>query len=221
MGTLRRTGFAAVLLLAAVLSSAGAHLPELDRFIDYGRRALEKGDVAAATAASDLLLLDEVKVYLGKAEPERHALVREALRAWEQALGDEVRFVEVDASQAQVRFAWTDKVVFEGQHVGGTASWKRAVQRSGSQVRMVLSGEIELSRVAPRGNLLNCDQQMQVALHEVGHILGLDDSRERGEAMSPLDLARPVPRITRGDLDALRSVRTRAQELRLAARSSR
>ena len=37
--------------------------------------------------------------------------------------------------------------------------------------------------------------------------------------MSPLDMARPVPAITKADLDALRSVRAKAYQLRLNARA--
>lgn len=219
MGTFRRTGFAALLLFAALAARAGAPLPEIDQFLAYGQKALESGDAAAAEAASKAVLLDEVRYTFGPGTAEHHAVARAAMTSWEQALDGEVRFVEVAPENAQITFSWQSAVGHEGNHVGGLATWRRAVQRKGSQVRAVYTAEIALSTVAPTGTVLNRDQLMQCALHEVGHVLGLDDCRDRGEVMSPLDMARPVPAITKADLDALRSVRAKAYQLRLNARA--
>lgn len=218
MGKLR-LGLVAMALLAAVWTPAGAPLPELDRFLSYGNKALESGDAVAAEAASKAILLDEVRFTLGPASPERQAIARAAMRSWEQALDGEVRFVEVAPSAAQLTFEWKPAVGHEGNHVGGLATWRRAVQRRGSECRAVYTAQIELSITAPDGTALNRDQMMQCALHEVGHILGLDDCRERGEVMSPLDMAKPVPQITKADLDALRAIRAKAYSLRVSARA--
>lgn len=214
MGFLRLlTGWVFGYVLVAT-AHAGAYLPEMDRFLSYGQRAVDAGHIDAARAATDVILLGEVRYALADGPAEAREVLEAAMREWEVATDGEVQFVEVPAHQAQVTIGWANDLRFRNLEAGGVARWQRAVRRDGDAMRGEVSATIELRLRAPSGRRLNSDQLMQCALHEIGHILGLDDSSARGEAMGPLDLRRPITRLAEGDLTALRELRSRAWNLR-------
>ncbi|MCC7435555.1 MAG: matrixin family metalloprotease [Methanoregulaceae archaeon] len=214
MGFLRiLTGWVFGYVLVAT-AHAGAYLPEMDRFLSYGQRALDAGHMEAARAATDVILLGEVRYALAEGPSEAREVLKAAMREWEVATDGEVRFVEVPANEAQITIGWANELRFRSLEAGGVARWQRAVRRDGDGLRGEVSATIELRLRVPSGRRLNSDQLMQCALHEIGHILGLDDSSARGEAMGPLDLRRPITRLSDGDLSALRELRSRAWNLR-------
>jgi Zn-dependent peptidase ImmA (M78 family) len=50
--------------------------------------------------------------------------------------------------------------------------------------------------------------------HELGHVLGLDDSPFYGDIMGPLDLKHPVTDFEATELESLRAVRAEAEQVR-------
>lgn len=193
---------------------AGAHLPEMERFLSYGRRSIEAGHIEAARAATDVILLDEVRYSLGDGPSEAKEVLAEAMREWELATDGEIRFVEVPKHEAQITIGWMNDLRFRSMEAGGVARWQRSVRWDGDVMKGQVSATIDLRLRAPSGRKLNRDQLMQCALHELGHVLGLADSTSRGEAMGPLDLRRPITRLSAGDIEALRVLRSQAWELR-------
>jgi hypothetical protein len=100
--------------------------------------------------------------------------VRAAFQRWEDA-GVPVRFVfDADSSLAEVQFRW--RIQFEGERSGQTD-----LQWDGDG--HVTSGLITLATFDPKGQPLGVDDVRVMAIHEIGHLLGLDHSPDPGDIM--------------------------------------
>jgi hypothetical protein len=141
-------------------------------------------DIVAASSDSGLHRWDNrtvppVKVYLPAAtvanfQPAFLDAVRSAFQAWEQA-GVPVRFaLDADSTTAEVRFRW--RIQFEGERTGQTdLEW----DDDGRLTR----GVVTLATFDPKGQPLTVDDLRVIAMHEIGHLLGLDHSRDAGDLM--------------------------------------
>ncbi|HEV2750737.1 MAG TPA: matrixin family metalloprotease [Gemmatimonadales bacterium] len=115
--------------------------------------------------------------------------VRAAFQRWVEA-GVPVRFTfDADSSSAEVRFQW--RIQFEGEKSGQTdLQWDDEGKLTG--------GTVTLATFDPKGQPLGPDDVRVMALHEIGHLLGLDHSHDAGDIMyaqpkvrdlSPRDIA--------------------------------
>ena len=103
-------------------------------------------------------------------------IVRQALGEWER-LGPGIRFLEVlDTTGADIVIRWIPR--FDIDRAGqadltwdGTGRIKRA--------------DIKLAIISPGGRFLSSDKLRAIALHEVGHALGLPHSATAGDLMFP------------------------------------
>src|SRR5947209_2290606 len=156
-------------------------------------------DVVAASSDSGLHRWDNrmarpVRVYLTAAtvanfQPAFLDAVRSAFQAWEQA-GVPVRFaLDADSTSAEVRFLW--RIQFEGERTGQTDLEWDADGR-------LTSGVVTLATFDPKGQPLTPDDLRVMAMHEIGHLIGLDHSHDPGDLMyaapkvrelSPRDIA--------------------------------
>jgi predicted Zn-dependent protease len=100
--------------------------------------------------------------------------VRAAAARWEEA-GIPVRFdLDADSARAEVTVRW--KVQFEMDRTGQTdLTWD-------SEGRVV-SGLITIATFDPKGSALSPDDVRVVALHEIGHLIGLDHSADSTDIM--------------------------------------
>jgi len=100
--------------------------------------------------------------------------VRSAFQRWQEA-GVPVRFnLDADTSSAEVRVQW--RIQFEGERSGQTdVQW--------DQDGHVTGGVITLATFDPKGQPLGPDDLRVLAMHEVGHLLGLDHSPNVGDIM--------------------------------------
>ena len=156
-------------------------------------------DIVAASSDSGLHRWDNrtappVRVYLTAAtvanfQPAFLDAVRSAFQAWEQA-GVPVRFaLDADSASAEVRFLW--RIQFEGERTGQTdLEWDDDGRLKG--------GVVTLATFDPKGQPLTPDDLRVMAMHEIGHLLGLDHSPDPGDLMyarpkvrelSPRDIA--------------------------------
>jgi hypothetical protein len=156
-------------------------------------------DVVAASEDSMLHRWDNrvqrpVRVFLGPAtaanfQPSFLNAVRAAFARWEQA-GVPVRFdLDADSASAEVMFRW--KIQFEIERTGQTdLTW--------DQDGHLVSGTVTLATFDPKGQPLGPEEVRVVALHEVGHLIGLDHSSDSTDVMyaatrvrdlSPRDIA--------------------------------
>jgi hypothetical protein len=101
--------------------------------------------------------------------------VREAFESW-SATGIPVRFdFIVDSSSADVHVRFTDRLP---NGISGKTVWSR------DAMWWLVSGDIQLALVHPSGGIVNEAQMRAIALHEVGHLLGLDHASASDNIMA-------------------------------------
>lgn len=117
--------------------------------------------------------------------------VRSAFRTWEEVVP--VSFdVTADSADAEVRFGW--RVQFEIDRTGQTdLVWNGAGH--------VESGVVTLATFDPDGQPMGPEEIRLVALHEIGHLLGLDHSPDSGDVMFPVAT---TGRLSRRDIETAR-----------------
>jgi hypothetical protein len=100
--------------------------------------------------------------------------VRAAFERWQTA-GVPVRWnLDADSSSAEVRFVW--RIQFEIRRTGQTdLTW--------DQEGHLVSAVVALATFDPDGRPLTADDIRVVALHEIGHLIGLDHSADSTDIM--------------------------------------
>ena len=122
---------------------------------------------------------DPVRVYLppgtvANFHTEFLDAIRTAFRQWEQ-VGIPVSFdVNADSSRAEVTVRW--KIQFDIDRTGQTdLEW--------NQDGHILKAVVTIATFDPKGRPLESDDVGAIALHEVGHVLGLDHSPDSTDLM--------------------------------------
>ena len=125
---------------------------------------------------------DSVRVWIAPGEsvplwqPANRTMVRDAFHAWSSA-GAPVRFVFVsDSTHADVRVIWSDSLT------DGRAGQVTRFTDARGWVRSAL---VEMSTRNLGGGAQDSMTVRAVALHEVGHLLGLEHSRDERDVMAP------------------------------------
>jgi len=104
------------------------------------------------------------------------AAVRDAFSEW-ATTGIPLRFAYVgSARDADVRVKWTDHL----DHKTGSTTWR--TDRNG----WLISGDITLATHISDGHALDGRGMRAIALHEVGHALGMSHSIDSHDIMAPL-----------------------------------
>jgi hypothetical protein len=108
-------------------------------------------------------------------DPAFPASVRSAFQGW-QGSGVPVRFTFIDDSaRAEVRVRWVSR--FKTDESGRTVWWSNT--RS-----WITKADITLATHASDGAAQDAESLRAVALHEVGHLLGLDHCADSGNVMA-------------------------------------
>jgi hypothetical protein len=103
--------------------------------------------------------------------------VYHAFNEWEQA-GAPVRFTYVaDSTDAEVKVQWVDSF---DEPISGNTRWSR-----NSNFRIV-EARISLALRRHTGDALGTSAIRAMALHEIGHMLGLDHTADDSNIMTPL-----------------------------------
>lgn len=102
-------------------------------------------------------------------------LVREAFSTW-HAAGVPIYFsFTLDSTRAEIVVTWIDR--FEERMTGRTR-WAH------DRHQWIVGGSIELALHQPDGTLLDAAAVRAIALHEVGHLIGLDHTTSEANVMS-------------------------------------
>ena len=150
-------------------------------------------EVVAATGDSMLHRWDDrlrrpVRVYLATGtaanfQPQFLGAVGDAFQRWQEA-GVPVRWdLAADSAAAEVRFKW--KVQFEEERTGQTdLTW--------DQDGHLQTAIVTLATFDPKGHPLGTDEVRVIALHEIGHLIGLDHSSDTTDIMYPVTKVRDL-----------------------------
>lgn len=192
-----------------------------DRIYDHlsaANAAARYGNAAEATAYAEMVLLkrsirvniDDSGVPYFQRDNARQAFLNAVIN-WEEALGNQVRFAFVPLRDADVVVSYTDSMQFNSKEAAGTVRWTRQVMPLGAgQYDYAVRATMVLRTRTPRGEDMSYKQMLHTAGHELGHILGLDDTKRVGDLMGPLRLDRPIERATRDERDSLLAIRDQA-----------
>lgn len=107
--------------------------------------------------------------------PDFTSAVRDAFDTWTQ-VGIPVRFTFVrDSSSADISVRFVDQLT---NGISGKTVWSR------DDAHWLLSGDIQLAVAHPHGGSVTPPQMRAIALHEVGHLLGLDHTEHPDHIMA-------------------------------------
>jgi hypothetical protein len=144
-----------------------------------------------------------LRVFVHEAEslaawnPDFLPAVRDAFETWVQ-VGIPVRFTFVaDAAGADVQVAFVDRFA---NGISGKTVWSR------DGAYWLVSSTIDLAVTHPDGSTVTPPQMRAIALHEVGHLLGLDHTANPDDIMSARIRVRELSDADRATVRLLYSV---------------
>jgi hypothetical protein len=166
-------------------SRGNANAEDARRRIASGMEGTYIGELLAARDSAIARWPDRttrpLRVFVREAEvleswnPDFLPAVRDAFDTWTQS-GIPVRFSFVrDSASADITVRFVDKFA---NGISGKTVWSR----DGSH--WLLSSDIQLAVLHPNGGSVTAPQMRAIALHEVGHLLGLDHTENVDNIMS-------------------------------------
>ena len=196
-------------------------LPEIKQHLADGWAVLRRDPAMARAHAMAVLGSEDVTVEVDlRAVPADRrtacrAAVDGALEAWEESVGDgfQARRAQ-DGRRCAIVVRFQPEVRENGEPVAGYVNWKRTA--SSGEGRM--TGDVQVRTINLDGSPMPMRAMRHIVLHEMGHLLGLDDSSREGEAMGPLDVSHPVSMPTEAEASAVSELRADAEQLLRDAR---
>ncbi len=201
----------------------GRLLPDLPEHLEFAQKDMLHGQVQDALAHIGLILMDHATYHINfdTVPPEKQAectaAFRDAIAMWDRALGNGFELDEVPADQpAEINVTFQPEVKQAGSEVAGYVTWSRKVVggTDGTPIHMDFTADVRVRTIQPDGEQMLLEHMRHTSAHELGHVLGLDDSPFYGDIMGPLDLQHPVSDFESAELENLRAVRTQAEEVK-------
>lgn len=213
--------FAAFAPAKASDTFAAPVLPEIRQHLADGWACLQRDPEMARAHAMAVLGGQDVavEVDLTGVPANRRTACRSAvdgaLEAWEQSIGDDFHLRRAqDGQRCGIVVKFQPDVRERGEPVAGYVNWKRTTIDGEGR----MTGDVQVRTMNVDGEPMPMRAMRHIVLHEMGHLLGLDDSDRTGEAMGPLDVSRPVAVPTDAEASAVHDLRSDAERILRAAR---
>jgi predicted Zn-dependent protease len=201
-------------------SGPGALLREVREHLELAKRYATQGRADGALAHASVVIPDRqlrVRVDVSNVARSEQGLYRNALSSafamWETALGQRL-FVVSEMGDPDVTIEFKSDVSHNGVEVCGHSEWKRGVLNPDTNPTVVFTALVQVRMLKPNGRPLSFEQLRACAAHELGHVLGLDDSRHSGDLMGPMDFNRPAVYIRPEEVAGLLTARQEASAIR-------
>jgi hypothetical protein len=113
-----------------------------------------------------------------------------------------------DTAEADVVVKFVDAIEDRGTDTLGLIKLQKSFRWSSKQREVKFKGTISIVRSAPGGRLTQAEIR-DVAMHEIGHLLGLADTAQAGVLMGPMERGKPLSKPTiqeTGDVKTIRKV---------------
>ena len=209
---------ATVATIASANSFSGAIQPSLTKHLKHAEECFLDGKYNEAQAYAELVIIkDQLRVYVDPTSlpdairRDAHRAIADAINNWNNALNGQVEISLTTRDEANVIIRFTNRLYLYGGEAAGSARWSRNVMSwSNNHFSFQTLGNIVLRTHKPNGGLMNLDQLRQAAGHELGHILGLEDSYRRDDIMGPLRLDRPTIKPSAREINSLLALHERA-----------
>jgi predicted Zn-dependent protease len=203
-------------------------LEEVRNHLNEAQKNFDKGTFDLAMAHADMVLVsDEIKVsYVFQNVPDNirpSALkaMEQALETWETALSRTIRFEMVaspEAADVQIRFK--PDVRMGREPVAGFANWKRVITtEDDGRVHAKFTADLQIRTMTLSWKPMSLEAMRHEIMHEIGHVLGLEDCDNSGDIMGPLDMSKPVAAPRPYEVQAVLDIRRHASRIRREARA--
>jgi hypothetical protein len=202
--------------------------PKIAEHFQLAVNARQVGDQAKILAETSLILLNTpTSVYFdmdGVEVPYDKKYLdaaRSGLQLWNTAMPGTPLFTEAKtAAGAQVIVHFQDLLEMDGKRICGHVFWRRSMhwKTDANEYQTVLSGEIKVAmRARPNGEWHEISSIQHIVAHELGHILGLNDSAIYTDIMGPDVHGRSVTVLSIDELNSFKQLRTECLKLRGSA----
>lgn len=207
---------ACTLVMSAVALASNGPLPK-SASVDV-KNAIEKADVALSEGDKNLALAlykgslytTDVLLAVDKSSldsEEQYRAVELAAAVWEKELEGDFPVTIVDrVEDADVVVQFVASIPERGEDALGLIKLEKSYRWSRSSHSFKCKGTISIVRSASGGRL-SFSETRDVAMHEMGHLLGLADVETTGVLMGPLERGKPLTKPTKAEVEDVKSLR--------------
>jgi Matrixin len=230
---MKKIGMIAAIGLVVASSFAGYHAraaihPAVTEHLDNARIQAQLGKADEAASYAQAMLMGgkiTVSVDYGNTPIKQidscEMAVKGAFEMWEKALNNEVSFTKVELGEkADVKIKFDQNVKLKNQIVSGYINWSRSVESTLDGPVPRFKADVFLRTTDPYGTPLQAKAMRHTCGHEFGHMFGLDDVKEVGMLMGPINVRAPVANPNQDEIETVKAIRSECQTLVLAAKHS-
>ena len=225
VGVIAAVGLIVASSFAGYKARAAIH-PAVTEHLDNARIQAQLGKTDEAAGYAKAMLMGgkiTVSVDYGNTPIKQQTACDEAVKGafdmWETALDHDVIFSRVEyGEKADVKIKFDRSVKLNNQIVSGYINWSRTVEDTFDGPVPHFKADVFLRTTDPNGNQLNAKAMRHTCGHEFGHMFGLDDVKEVGMLMGPINLKAPVAAPNEAEVETVKAIRAECQSLVLAAK---